>query len=85
MLSCASIVAHSPLARCTTTQTSVNTGSGKLRSNDLPTLSGYGGSTMDLALPSDFREFLRLLNENLVEYLLIAGYAVGYYGYPLQA
>ncbi|MFN8541048.1 MAG: hypothetical protein U0232_26645 [Thermomicrobiales bacterium] len=45
-------------------------------------MSGYGGSTMDLALPSDFKEFLRLLSENLVEYLLIGGYAVGYYGYP---
>lgn len=33
-------------------------------------------------LPDDFKEFLRLLNENDVEYLLIGGYAVGYYGYP---
>jgi hypothetical protein len=32
-------------------------------------------------LPPDFKEFLRLLNENGVEYLLIGGYAVGYYGY----
>lgn len=32
-------------------------------------------------LPSDFSEFLRLLNEHDVEYLLIGGYAVGYYGY----
>jgi hypothetical protein len=30
----------------------------------------------------DFKEFLRLLNENNVKYLLIGGYAVGYYGYP---
>ena len=28
------------------------------------------------------KEFLRLLNSNEVEYLLIGGYAVGYYGYP---
>ena len=34
------------------------------------------------ALPEDFREFLRLLNEADVEYLLIGGYAVGYHGYP---
>lgn len=34
------------------------------------------------ALPDDFREFLRLLNEAEVEYLLIGGYAVGYHGYP---
>lgn len=32
-------------------------------------------------LPPDFKEFLRLLNEHDVEYLLIGGYAVGYYGY----
>ena len=33
-------------------------------------------------LPRDFKEFLQLLNSNEVEYLLIGGYAVGYYGYP---
>ncbi len=32
-------------------------------------------------IPSDFKEFLKLLNENKVEYLLIGGYAVNYYGY----
>jgi len=34
------------------------------------------------ALPDDFREFLRLLSEADVQYLLIGGYAVGYHGYP---
>ena len=33
-------------------------------------------------LPDDFREFLKLLTEADVEYLLIGGYAVGYHGYP---
>ncbi len=33
-------------------------------------------------LPLDFKEFLRLLNDQRVEYLLIGGYAVGYHGYP---
>ena len=33
-------------------------------------------------LPRDFRDFLKLLNANEVEYLLIGGYAVGYHGYP---
>ncbi len=33
------------------------------------------------ALASDFKEFLKLLNSNHVEYLLIGGYAVGIYGY----
>ncbi|MCU0918637.1 MAG: hypothetical protein MUC88_29380 [Planctomycetes bacterium] len=37
---------------------------------------------MDVELPSDFREFLRLLADSGVEYLLIGGYAVGYHGYP---
>jgi predicted nucleotidyltransferase len=33
-------------------------------------------------LPRDFKEFLKLLNAHKVEYLLIGGYAVGYFGYP---
>lgn len=37
---------------------------------------------MDIELPLDFKEFLKLLDENDVAYLLIGGYAVGYYGYP---
>lgn len=36
----------------------------------------------DQALPDDFKEFLKLLNEADVAYLLIGGYAVGYHGYP---
>lgn len=37
---------------------------------------------MDITLPPDFKDFLRLLNARQVEYLLIGGYAVGYHGYP---
>ena len=37
---------------------------------------------MDIRLPPDFKEFLRLLGSHRVEYLLIGGYAVGYHGYP---
>ncbi|MDY6832040.1 MAG: nucleotidyltransferase [Thermodesulfobacteriota bacterium] len=37
---------------------------------------------MAIALPEDFKEFLRLLNDRAVKYLLIGGYAVGYHGYP---
>src|SRR5262245_18805081 len=37
---------------------------------------------MATILPPDFKEFLRLLNSNNVEYLLIGGYAVNYHGYP---
>jgi hypothetical protein len=43
----------------------------------------YGLSTMaNLRFPADLREFLKLLNSARVEYLLIGGYAVAYYGYP---
>ena len=37
---------------------------------------------MDTTLPPDFKDFLRLLNRYAVDYLLIGGYAVAYYGYP---
>ena len=35
-----------------------------------------------IQLPKDFSEFLKLLNSKQIEYLLIGGWAVGYYGYP---
>lgn len=35
-----------------------------------------------IQLPPDFKEFLQLLNDHKVEYLVVGGYAVGYYGYP---
>ena len=35
-----------------------------------------------LELHPDFKDFLRLLNSHQVEYLIVGGYAVGYYGYP---
>jgi hypothetical protein len=37
---------------------------------------------VEQTLPEDFKEFLKLLNEADVQYLLIGGYAVGYHGYP---
>ena len=37
---------------------------------------------MDLVLPPDFKDFLKLLNGKNIRYLLIGGYAVGYHGYP---
>src|SRR5437764_525790 len=37
---------------------------------------------MDIELPPDFREFLKLLHAHNVRYLLIGGYAVAYHGYP---
>ncbi len=35
-----------------------------------------------IQFPTELREFLELLNEHHVEYLLIGGYAVGYHGFP---
>jgi predicted nucleotidyltransferase len=37
---------------------------------------------MEIELPPDFKEFLRSLRAHGVKYLLVGGYAVGYYGYP---
>lgn len=37
---------------------------------------------MGIALPQDFKEFLNLLKNKNIQYLLIGGYAVAYYGYP---
>ena len=37
---------------------------------------------MEIELPRDFKEFLKLLNSKKAEYLLVGGYAVGYHGYP---
>jgi hypothetical protein len=34
-----------------------------------------------IPIPRDFQEFLRLLNNQGIEYLIIGGYAVGHYGY----
>jgi len=33
-------------------------------------------------LSKDFREFLELLNENKVKYLVVGGYAVAFHGHP---
>ena len=35
-----------------------------------------------IRLPQDFKDFLKLLNSNGVEYLVVGGYAVSYHGYP---
>ena len=34
-----------------------------------------------IRLPNDFKEFFELLNSEKVDYLLVGGYAVIYYGY----
>jgi len=33
-------------------------------------------------LTEDFKEFIKLLNEKGVKYLIVGGYAVAYYGLP---
>lgn len=37
---------------------------------------------METQLSDDFKEFLQLLNSEKIEYLIVGGYAVSYYGYP---
>lgn len=37
---------------------------------------------MAIDVPSEFSEFLKLLNRGEVRYLLVGGYAVAYHGYP---
>ena len=36
---------------------------------------------MATTLPPDFKEFLRLLEQKQIDYMLVGGYAVGLYGY----
>jgi 2-hydroxy-3-keto-5-methylthiopentenyl-1-phosphate phosphatase len=35
-----------------------------------------------MVLDENFKEFIKLLNENEVKYLVIGGFAVAYHGYP---
>ena len=35
-----------------------------------------------IPIPQDFQDFIRLLNQKRVKYLVVGGYAVAYYGYP---
>jgi len=35
-----------------------------------------------MGLSEDFKEFIKLLNERGVKYLIVGGYAVAYYGFP---
>ncbi len=37
-----------------------------------------------IQLPPDFKEFLALLNAHDVQYLVVGGYAVNYYGFNRQ-
>ena len=35
-----------------------------------------------IQLPTEFKEFIQLLDSHGVEYLIIGGYAIGFFGYP---
>jgi hypothetical protein len=64
-------------------QTRGRIGFRRLLVNVLKRLNSCGEYSMaTIHLPRDFKEFLKLLNAHQVEYLLIGGYAVGYFGYP---
>jgi predicted nucleotidyltransferase len=58
------------------------TGYQKPLSSDYNRSKSCVGLIMEIELPPDFKEFLKLLNARGVKYLLIGGYAVGYHGYP---
>jgi predicted nucleotidyltransferase len=59
------------------------TGFPKPHWNDLKPSRSSGEWYMEkMQLQHDFKEFLKFLNDHGVEYLLVGGYAVGYYGYP---
>jgi hypothetical protein len=51
-----------------------HTGSLERRLNASSIWKSFEGSIMDIELPFDFKEFLKLLNEKNVRYLLIGGY-----------
>src|SRR5919108_907408 len=53
----------------------------RTHTNACNTWSYCGELIMALTLPPDCKEFLKLLKEHDVRYLLIEGYAVGYHGY----
>jgi len=58
-------------------------GTRRRRLSDCALFKCIGWLPMDKqTLPDDFKEFLKLLNQAEVQYLLIGGYAVGYHGYP---
>lgn len=38
--------------------------------------------TIMIPIPRDFRDFIVLLNEKRVKYLIVGGYAVAFHGYP---
>jgi hypothetical protein len=39
-------------------------------------------ATMKPKVPAEFREFLKYLEQHHVEYMVLGGYAVAFYGYP---
>lgn len=44
--------------------------------------SANNTTTGNMVLDENFKEFIELLNENHVKYLVVGGYAVAYHGYP---
>jgi hypothetical protein len=74
---------RSACRRCTTSRTTVGGGGTARRASAWRLSRSCAGWSMDAPLlTDDFKEFLRLLNANHVEYLLVGGYAVGLHGYP---
>ena len=67
---------------CTTTGERWIIGCASRQSKGSKPWSFFGNSfILMIQIPRDFQEFLRLLNDQKIEYLIIGGYAVGHYGY----
>lgn len=64
------------------TTSAPTSGLARRRSGSRPSSSCGGRCTAMQRLADDFKEFLRLLRDHEVAYLLIGGYAVGYHGHP---
>jgi len=44
--------------------------------------SSFCGGRCTVTIPSDFREFVELLNSSEVEYVVVGGYALAFHGAP---
>lgn len=56
------------------------TGSAKRRRNASPLLRNFEGNIMEIQ--RDFRDLFALFAANPVEYMIVGGYALAYYGAP---
>ena len=56
-------------------------GSNRSRGGSKPSKDSGKSATAMIQLPTDFQDFLKLLNRHQVKYVIVGGYAVGIHGY----